>query len=75
MKTFSAFVKESTQATVDQDSAELKRQKEHLLDKAKEYSDQADRENQFGHGGAARAKADTFTAAAKNISNNNGEQK
>lgn len=75
MKKFSDFVKESTQSADYFDSEELKRQKQHLLNKSKEYSDQADAERLFGHGGAARAKSITFAAAARNISIKNGEQK
>lgn len=67
MKTFTEFVKESTPATIHHDAEEIKRQKAHLMDKAKEYGDQADREKHFGHGGAAQAKGETMAAAAKNI--------
>jgi hypothetical protein len=67
MKTFKQFFKETTAATMKQDAEEIKRQKKHLADKAQEYQDQADREKMFGHGGAAEAKGETFTAAAKNI--------
>lgn len=74
MKKFSDFVRESTQSSDDCDAQELKRQKQHLLDKSKEYSDQADTESLFGHGGAARAKAETFAAAARNITIKNGEK-
>jgi len=45
----------------------LKRQKTHLMDKAKEYADQAEKEKQFGHGGAAQAKSETMIQAAKNV--------
>jgi hypothetical protein len=67
MKKFTEFVKESTPETAHHDAQEIKRQKVHLMDKAKEYSDQADREKHFGHGGAAQAKGETMAAAAKNI--------
>lgn len=68
MKTFLNFINESTPETEKQDSLELKRQKQHLLDKAKEYSDQAERERSFGlQGGAAGAKGQSFSDAAKNI--------
>ena len=67
MKKFTEFVRESTPETAHQDAQEIKRQKTHLMDKAKEYSDQADREKHFGHGGAAQAKGETMAAAAKNI--------
>jgi hypothetical protein len=67
MKKFTEFVKESTPETAQNDSKEIARQKKHLMDKAKEYSDQADREKHFGHGGAAQAKGETMAAAAKNI--------
>ena len=67
MKKFTEFVRESTPETVHHDVQEIKRQKTHLMNKAKEYGDQADREKQFGHGGAAQAKGETMAAAAKNI--------
>lgn len=67
MKKFTEFVKESTPETAHHDVQEIKRQKTHLMNKAKEYGDQADREKQFGHGGAAQAKGETMAAAAKNI--------
>jgi hypothetical protein len=67
MKKFTEFVKESTPETEKQDSQELKRQKAHLLNKAKEYSDQAEKEKQFGHGGAAEAKGVTMADAASNV--------
>jgi hypothetical protein len=67
MKKFTEFVRESTKETEQNDSEEIARQKKHLMDKAKEYSDQADREKHFGHGGAAQAKGETMAAAAKNI--------
>lgn len=67
MKKFTEFVRESTPETAHHDAQEIKRQKTHLMDKAKEYSDQADREKHFGHGGAAQAKGETMAAAAKNI--------
>lgn len=66
MKTFKHF-REATAATIKNDAEEIKRQKQHLMDKAQEYQDQADRENMYGHGGAAEAKGKTFAAAAKNI--------
>ena len=52
MKKFTEFVKESTPETAQNDSKEVARQKKHLMGKAKEYDDQADREKHFGHGGA-----------------------
>jgi hypothetical protein len=67
MKSFKQFLDEANSQTMKQDSDEINRQKKHLMDKAKEYSDQAEREKHFGHGGAAQAKAETFIAAAKNI--------
>ncbi len=67
MKKFTEFVKESTPETEQQDAQELKRQKAHLLNKAKEYADQAEREKHFGHGGAAEAKGETMAAAASNV--------
>ena len=67
MKKFTDFIKEATQATIHHDAEEIKRQKQHLNNKAKEYRDQAEVEKQFGHGGAAQAKGETFSAAAKNI--------
>jgi hypothetical protein len=67
MKKFTEFVKESTPETEYQDAQEMKRQKTHLMDKAKEYGDQAQKEKHFGHGGAAQAKGETMAAAAKNI--------
>lgn len=67
MKKFTEFVRESTPETQHHDSQEIKRQKAHLMDKAKEYGDQADKEKHFGHGGAAQAKGETMVAAAKNI--------
>lgn len=67
MKKFTEFIKENTPETAHHDAEEIKRQKKHLADKAKEYSDQADREKQFGHGGAAEAKGKTFSDAATNI--------
>jgi hypothetical protein len=67
MKKFTEFVKESTPETVHHDAQEIKRQKTHLMNKAKEYGDQADKEKHFGHGGAAQAKGETMAAAAKNI--------
>jgi hypothetical protein len=67
MKKFTEFVRESTPVTAQHDAEEIKRQKKNLMDKAKEYADQADREKHFGHGGAAQAKSETFVAAAKNI--------
>jgi len=67
MKKFTEFVKESTPETLHHDAQELKRQKTHLMDKAKEYADQAEKEKQFGHGGAAQAKSETMIQAAKNV--------
>jgi hypothetical protein len=67
MKTFTEFVRESTPETMYHDAQEIKRQKMHLIDKAKEYEDQANREKLFGQGGAAQAKGETMVAAAKNI--------
>lgn len=67
MKKFTEFVKESTPETEQNDSREIARQKKHLMNKSKEYQDQADREKHFGHGGAAQAKGETMAAAAKNI--------
>ena len=67
MKKFTDFVRESTPETSHHDAQEIKRQKTHLMDKAKEYDDQAQKEKQFGHGGAAEAKGETMVAAAKNI--------
>ena len=67
MKKFTEYVKESTPETEHHDAEEIKRQKMHLKNKVKEYRDQADREKEFGHGGAAQAKGETFAAAAKNI--------
>jgi hypothetical protein len=68
MKKFIEFVKESTPETEKQDSQELKRQKAHLLNKSKEYADQAEREKHFGQGsGAAQAKGETMAAAASNV--------
>lgn len=68
MKTFLNFIKESEPNTEKQDAAEIERQKKHLEDKAKEYLDQAEREKSFGlQGGAATAKGQSFSDAAKNI--------
>ena len=67
MKKFTEFVRESTPETEHHDAQEIKRQKMHLMAKAKEYSDQAQKEKHFGHGGAAEAKGETMAAAAKNI--------
>lgn len=67
MKKFTEFVKESTKETEHHDAQEIKRQKTYLMDKAKEYGDQAQKEKHFGHGGAAQAKGETMVAAAKNI--------
>ena len=67
MKKFTEFVRESTPETAHHDAQEIKRQKTHLMNKAKEYSDQAQKEKHFGHGGAAKAKGETMVAAAKNI--------
>jgi len=67
MKRFTEFVRESTPETEHHDAQEIKRQKMHLMAKAKEYSDQAQKEKHFGHGGAAEAKGETMAAAAINI--------
>jgi hypothetical protein len=67
MKTFKEFLYEVDALTMKQDAQEIKRQKKHLADKAKEYQDQADIEKMHGHGGAAEAKGETFELAAKNI--------
>jgi hypothetical protein len=67
MKKFTEFVRESTPETSHHDAQEIKRQKTHLMNKAKEYDDQAQKEKQFGTGGAAEAKGETMAAAAKNI--------
>ena len=67
MKKFTEFIKENTPETAHHDAEEIKRQKMHLKNKSQEYQDQAEREKQFGHGGAAQAKGETFAAAAKNI--------
>ena len=68
MKSFLQFVREATEATINNDKQELARQKKHLLDKAKEYKDQAEREESHGQGGgAARAKGEGFLDNAKNI--------
>ena len=69
MKKFTEFVRESTPETEHHDAQEIKRQKMHLMNKVKEYSDQAQKEKQFGHGGAAEAKGETMAAAATNITN------
>ena len=54
--------------TAKMDADELKRQKQHLNDKAKEYQDQAEREALNGiPGGAASAKSKMFATVAKNI--------
>ena len=44
MKKFTEFVRESTPETSHHDAQEIKRQKTHLMDKAKEYGDQAQKE-------------------------------
>ena len=62
MKSFKDFL--GPEATKKQDSTEVKRQKGHLTDKAKEYYDQGARE---GGGGAAIAKGITMDLAKKNI--------
>lgn len=68
MKKFTEFVRESTPETEHHDAQEIKRQKMHLMNKAKEYGAQSDREEHFGQSGkAAQAKGETFAAAAKNI--------
>ena len=71
MKSFLQFVREATEETINKDKQELARQKKHLLDKAKEYMDQAEREEMFGQGGggAARAKGEGFLRNANNIEN------
>ena len=67
MKTFKNFL-ESHMNTAKMDADELKRQKQHLNDKAKEYQDQAEREALNGiPGGAASAKSKMFATVAKNI--------
>jgi hypothetical protein len=68
MKTFKEFLYEVDAQTMHRDAEEIKRQKKHLADKAKEYRDQADREKSVGEfGGAAAAKGKSFELAAKNI--------
>ena len=68
MKTFLNFVKEATADTEKNDAEEIKRQKQHLANKVKEYKDQAQRERMNGlQGGAAEAKGQTFADAANNI--------
>lgn len=67
MKKFTEFVRESTPETDYRDAQEIERQKIHLSNKVKEYSDQAEKEKKYNHGGAAHAKAETFAAAARNI--------
>lgn len=67
MKSFKEFLYEVDAVTMKQDAQEIKRQKKHLADKAKEYQDQSDREKMYGHGGSAEAKGETFELAAKNI--------
>jgi len=68
MKSFLQFVREATEETINKDKQELARQKKHLLDKAKEYRDQAEREESHGQsGGAARAKGEGFLDNANNI--------
>jgi hypothetical protein len=68
MKSFLQFVREATEATINNDKQELVRQKKHLLNKAKEYKDQSEREEMFGQGGgAARAKGEGFSTNANNI--------
>lgn len=68
MKTFKEFLYEVDAQTMHRDAEEIKRQKKHLADKAKEYRDQADREKSVGEfGGAAAAKGKGFELAAKNI--------
>jgi hypothetical protein len=67
MKKFKQFL-ESTAETNRMDAAEIKRQKKHLLDKAKEYQNQSDREKMQGsQGGAAEAKGKAFVSAANNL--------
>lgn len=67
MKTFKTFL-ESNADTEKMDADELKRQKQHLADKAKEYEEQAAREALNGiPGGAAAAKAKMFATVGKNI--------
>jgi hypothetical protein len=68
MKTFKEYLNEVDAQTLHQDAEEIKRQKKHLKDKAKEYQDQADREKSVGEfGGAADAKGKSFELASKNI--------
>lgn len=67
MKTFKTFL-ESNADTQKMDADELKRQKQHLANKAKEYEAQASREAINGiPGGAASAKAKMFATVGKNI--------
>ena len=58
MKSFKQFL--GPEATKQQDSQEISRQKQHLANKAKEYKDQSTRE---GGSGAAFAKGVTFDLA------------
>ena len=68
MKSFKEFINEVDTLTMKQDAEEIKRQKMHLKDKAKEYQDQANREKSVGDfGGAADAKGKSFELASKNI--------
>ena len=68
MKSFKEYLNEVEAQTLRQDAEEIKRQKNHLKDKAKEYQDQADREKSVGEfGGAADAKGKSFELASKNI--------
>ena len=70
MKTFKQFKQYlGPEATKQQDAAEIKRQKNHLSDKAKEYYDQGARE---GGQGAAIAKGITMDLAKKNIKEAHG---
>jgi hypothetical protein len=67
MKTFKTFLEAHTD-TAKMDADELKRQKQHLANKAKEYEDQSHREALNGiPGGAASAKAKMFATVGKNI--------
>ena len=67
MKTFKTFLESHTD-TAKMDADELKRQKQHLANKAKEYKDIADREAVNGvPGGAASAKSNMFATVGKNI--------
>jgi hypothetical protein len=68
MKSFKQYLNEVDAHTMRQDALEIKRQKNYLKDKAKEYKDQANREKSVGSfGGAAAAKGKTYELASKNI--------